>query len=45
VDDPQSALSVLTEGLVKDLQVHSPAFARSRTSQNSTTWHYQRSGD
>jgi uncharacterized protein (TIGR00730 family) len=45
VDDPKTALSVLTEGLAKDLQAHSPAFARSRTSQNSTTWHYQRSGD
>ena len=44
-DDPQSAHSLLTEGLTADLQAPSPAFARSRTSQNSNTWLYQRSGD
>jgi uncharacterized protein (TIGR00730 family) len=42
-DDPQTALALLTESLASELQAPSPAFARSRTSQN--TWLYQRSGD
>jgi hypothetical protein len=42
-DDPQTALALLTESLVAELQEPSPAFARSRTSHK--TWLYQRSGD
>jgi predicted Rossmann-fold nucleotide-binding protein len=40
-DDPQTALTLLTEGVASELQT--PAFARSRTSHK--TWLYQRSGD
>jgi uncharacterized protein (TIGR00730 family) len=42
-DDPQTALALLTEGIASELQT--PAFARSRTAKNETTWLYQRSGD
>ena len=42
-DDPQTALGLLTEGMASQLQA--PAFARSLTSHNATTWLYQRSGD
>jgi hypothetical protein len=42
-DDPQTALALLTEGIASELQT--PAFARSRTAHNATTWLYQRSGD
>ncbi len=44
-DEPQEAMSALTEGLAADLKVPSPAFARSRTAHNGKTWLYQRSGD
>jgi len=42
-DDPQTALRLLTEGLASEPQA--PAFARSLTSRNASTWLYQRSGD
>jgi len=44
-DDPQAAFALLTENLASDMKAATPAFAHSRTSRNSTTWLYQRSGD